>query len=68
MPAVKPATMPVAAPIVATTVVTLVHVPPLTLLASVLAAPVHNETVPVIVEGVAYTVTTAELVHPPPVV
>jgi hypothetical protein len=51
-------------PIVATPVLLLVHVPPLVVDDRVLVAPAHNEVIPVIVAGSAFTVIDVVLTQP----
>jgi hypothetical protein len=57
--------MPVVEPIVATAVLELLHVPPLTLSLSVMDEPTHKVLLPVIVAGVAFTVTVLYVPQPP---
>ena len=59
-----PLTIPVDAPIVATAVLLLLHVPPATVLLSVILDPTHTADVPVIAAGIAYTVTVAYATQP----
>ena len=65
MPAVTPVTTPEPDPTVATPVAPLVHAPPDGEELRVVVAPVHNDAVPVIDEGVVLTVTGAITKHPP---
>lgn len=57
VPAISPLTMPVVDPMVATAVLLLVHVPPDTVLPSVVVKPIHTLVAPVMVVGVGCTVT-----------
>lgn len=59
VPVATAVTNPVVTPIVATAVLSLVHVPPVVLLLSVVVAPVHIAVVPVIGPGAAVTVIVA---------
>ena len=66
LPEATPFTIPVDGSTVATEVVLLVHVPPETVLLSVVAEPIQTEAVPVIVDGSAFTVTTVVVLQPVP--
>ena len=57
VPALMPETTPFAAPTVAIDVLVLPQAPPATEFVSVFAAPVHTGLLPLIVPGVAATVT-----------
>lgn len=64
VPALTPVAMPLVEPIVATPVLPLLHVPPGTLLLSVVVAPWHTEVVPPMAEGAAFTVNTVVAIQP----
>ena len=69
VPAEMPATRPDKEPTVPMAVLLLLHLPPLEMSLNVVVAPVHTWAVPVIADGVAYTVTITEVVAvPQPVV
>jgi hypothetical protein len=64
LPAATPFTTPVSKPTVATPEVDVLHAPPATVLASIVAPPAQTCGVPVIGEGSWLTVTTAPLTQP----
>jgi len=66
VPALTPETTPVVEPTVANDVFVLLHVPPVSVLASVIAEPTHTWLGPVIAGGVVLTVTTDVMKHPVP--
>jgi hypothetical protein len=66
VPEATPVTTPLLLPTVAIEVSVVLHVPPLAVLASVVLRPSQTLAVPVIAGGNAFTVTTAEVLHPPP--
>jgi hypothetical protein len=57
VPALNAVTTPELNPTIATEVLLLVHVPPVTLLVSVVEPVVHKDKVPLIAVGVGFTVT-----------
>src|SRR3954468_20312933 len=63
-PGPVPVTTPVADPTVAIAVLLLVHVPPLTVLVSVIILPWHTGTFPPIAEGLGFTVICWVALHP----
>lgn len=68
LPAATPVAIPVDEPTVATAVLLLLHVPPVVALFSVVVAPTHAESVPVIVpavDGAAFTVAIAVVIALP---
>jgi len=64
IPAFNPVRTPVEGTIDASAGLLLVHVPPDGVELSVVVKPVHTVIVPVIADGLALTVITAEVVHP----
>ncbi len=64
VPALTPVTIPVPAPTVAFVIVLLVHVPPAGDEPSVVVLPIQVVNVPVMLPGVAITVTTLVDEHP----
>ena len=64
---VVPAVMPVTSPepdTVPTAGVELLHAPPGVVLLSVVVSPTHTDVVPVIADGMPFTVTTAVVIQP----
>jgi hypothetical protein len=68
VPADTPLTVPVDGSTVALAVLLLLHVPPVIVLFKSLVAPTHALAVPVIEDGVVFTVTTLVTAVPQPVV
>ena len=64
MPAAIAVSTPVAASIVPTVVAELAHVPPDGVLPKVRVSPMHTAAVPLIADGKAYTVNTADCAQP----
>ena len=67
VPAATPVTTPVRVPTVAMDVLRLLHVPPVAVSISVEVVPTQNDVVPVIADGVEFTVTTTVAAVPQPV-
>ena len=63
VPGVKPVATPDAFT-TATGTALLDHTPPVGLLLKVVDDPVHIDSIPVIPDGIGFTVSTAELLHP----
>ena len=68
VPAVTPYTEPVVEPTVPTAVLLLLHVPPAVPSVNVVVKPTHTVIVPVITPGNGFTVTTAVMIQPVPIV
>ena len=67
-PVAIPFTMPEEEPTSAIEELALVQMPPVTEFDNVAEVPVQSEDAPPIVAGIPATVTTAVLMHPPPIV
>jgi hypothetical protein len=66
VPPNTPVTIPVPVPTVATVVVLLVHLPPVVPSLRVLVCPAHMLVIPVIGNGLAFTVITELVIQPAP--
>ena len=68
IPATSPVRIPLAVPIIEITCEELLHIPPVTESLNVTEWPEHTDGLPLILDGIIFTVIILEIIQPVPIV